>query len=132
MNYWLLKSDPEVYGWEQLVKDRQTVWDGIRNYQARIHLRAMKPGDVAFIYHSQTDKAVVGMAKVVSQPHADPQDAEWTAVDIAAEQALSSPVTLDVIKANTILREMPLVRHTRLSVMPITKAQADELTRVGK
>lgn len=132
MNYWLLKSDPDVYGWEQFVKDRQTVWDGIRNYQARIHLRAMKPGDVAFIYHSQTDKAVVGVAKVVSEPHPDPKDAEWTAIDLAAEQPLSSPVTLDVIKANAILREMPLVRHTRLSVMPITKAQADELLRVGK
>lgn len=132
MEYWLLKSDPDVYGWEQLAKDRQTVWDGIRNYQARNHLRAMKPGDVAFIYHSQTDKAVVGVAKVVSEPHADPQDAEWTAVDIVAEQPLSSPVTLDVIKANMILRTMPLVRHTRLSVMPITKAQADELLRLGK
>jgi predicted RNA-binding protein with PUA-like domain len=132
MNYWLLKSDPDVYGWEQLVKDRQTTWDGIRNYQARINLRAMKPGDVAFIYHSQTDKAVVGVAKIVSDPHPDSKDAEWVAVDLVAEQALSSPVTLDVIKASGTLKTMPLVRHTRLSVMPITKAHADELLRLGK
>jgi len=132
MNYWLLKSDPEVYGWDQLVKDKQTVWDGIRNYQARINLRAMKPGDLAFIYHSQTDKAVVGTAKIISEPHADPKDEAWTAIDLAADRELASPVPLDVIKANSVLKKMPLVRHTRLSVMPITKAHADELLRLGK
>jgi len=132
MQYWLLKSDPDVYSWEHLVRDKTTVWDGIRNYQARINLRAMQPGDVAFIYHSQTDKAVVGVAKVISAPHPDPKDAAWTAVDLAAEVSLSSPVSLDVIKSNSILKHMPLVRHTRLSVMPITKAQADELLRLGK
>ncbi|MDQ5952142.1 MAG: hypothetical protein QG626_269 [Patescibacteria group bacterium] len=132
MQYWLLKSDPDVYSWEHLVRDRTTVWDGIRNYQARINLRAMQPGDVAFIYHSQTDKAVVGVAKVISAPHPDPKDAAWTAVDLAAEVSLGSSVSLDVIKVNAILKHMPLVRHTRLSVMPITKAQADELLRLGK
>lgn len=132
MQYWLLKSDPDVYSWEHLVRDKTTVWDGIRNYQARINLRAMQPGDVAFIYHSQTDKAVVGIAKVISPPHPDPKDAAWTAVDLAAEVSLSSPVSLDVIKSNAILKHMPLVRHTRLSAMPITKAQADELLRLGK
>jgi predicted RNA-binding protein with PUA-like domain len=92
----------------------------------------MQPGDVAFIYHSQTDKAVVGVAKVISAPHPDPKDAAWTAVDLAAEVSLGSSVSLDVIKVNAILKHMPLVRHTRLSVMPITKAQADELLRLGK
>jgi predicted RNA-binding protein with PUA-like domain len=132
MNYWLLKSDPEVYGWEQLVKDGTTVWDGIRNAQARINLRAMSLGDLAFIYHSQTDKSVIGTAQIVSAPHADPKDAAWVAVDLTVGKEFTSPVTLDVIKASSILKTMPLVRHTRLSVMPITKAQADELLRLGK
>jgi predicted RNA-binding protein with PUA-like domain len=132
MNYWLLKSDPEVYGWKELVKDKHTVWDGIRNAQARINLRSMRPGDSAFIYHSQTDKAVVGTATIVSAPHPDPKDAAWVAVDLEVGKELASPVTLDVIKANSILKTMPLVRHTRLSVMPITKAHADELIRLGK
>lgn len=132
MNYWLLKSDPDVYDWQQLVKDKQTVWDGIRNAQARINLRAMHPGDLAFIYHSQTDKAIVGTAKIVSEPHPDPKDAAWVAVDLAVGRALTSPVTLGVIKASPILKTMALVRHTRLSVMSVTKAQVDELLRLGK
>lgn len=131
MPYWLLKSDPDVYGWSDLVKERTTTWDGIRNYQARLNLRAMRAGDLAFIYHSQSDKAVVGTARVVSAPHPESQDTAWTAIDLEIGTELSSPVTLDVIKANPILKTMPLVRHTRLSVMPITKAQADELIRLG-
>ena len=132
MHYWLLKSDPDVYGWKELVKDQKTVWDGIRNAQARINLRAMRTGDLAFIYHSQTDKAVVGTAQIVSEPYADPKDVAWVAVDLEVRKELASPVTLDVIKANALLKSMPLVRHTRLSVMPITKAHADELLRLGK
>jgi len=133
MNYWLVKSEPEAYSWIQFVKDGKTAWTGVRNFQARNNLRAMKKGDAVFFYHSVTDKQVVGLAKVVKEfyPDATAEEGDWSCVDLSPDKALKSPVTLDAIKADPLLKEMPLVKQSRLSVTPLTKAQADRLLKLG-
>ncbi len=133
MNYWLAKSEPEAYSWSQLLKDGKTAWTGVRNFQARNNLRAMKRGDVVFLYHSVTDKQVVGIATVVKEfyPDATAEEGDWSCVDIAPKKALAKPVSLEEIKADKILGEMPLVKQSRLSVTPLTVAQADRLLRIG-
>jgi predicted RNA-binding protein with PUA-like domain len=138
MNYWLAKSEPEAYSWAQLVKDGKTAWTGVRNFQARNNLRAMKKGDAVFFYHSVTDKQVVGVAKVVKEfyPDATAGEGDWSCVDIAPVKALAQPVTLETIKADKILKDMPLVKQSRLSVTPLTEAQAKRVlelasTRIG-
>jgi len=125
MNYWLVKSEPEAYAWTQLVADRRTAWTGVRNFQARNHLRAMKSGDPVFFYHSVSDKQVVGLAEVVREAYDDPtaEEGDWSCVDLAAVRALAKPVTLETIKADKMLREMALVKNSRLSVTPVTQAQ---------
>ena len=134
MNYWLAKSEPEAYSWAQLLKDGKTAWTGVRNFQARNNLRAMKKGDVVFFYHSVTDKQVVGVATVVKEAYADAtaEDGDWSCVDIAPKQALVKTVSLDEIKADKILRELPLVKQSRLSVTPLTAAQAERLLSLAK
>lgn len=134
MNYWLTKSEPEAYSWSQLVKDGKTAWTGVRNFQARNNLRAMKKGDAVFFYHSVTDKQVVGVAKVVKEAYSDAtaEEGDWSCVDIAPVKAVTEPVTLETIKADKVLKEMLLVRQSRLSVTPLTEGQAKRLLELGE
>lgn len=132
MSFWLLKSDPETYSFNDLLRDGKTVWDGIRNPQARIYLKQMRPGDVAFIYHSQTDKEIVGTARIVSAPHEDAKDNEWIAVDIVALDVFAHAVSLEQIKRDEILKEMLLVKQPRLSTMPITSGQAKRIEKLAR
>jgi predicted RNA-binding protein with PUA-like domain len=121
-SFWLVKQEPETYSWSDFVKDKRTSWTGVRNFSARNSLRAMHQGDDVFFYHSGAEKAVVGLAKVTREAYADPTatEGDWSSVDLAPVRALSSPVTLHQIKANSGLQEMKLVRQSRLSVMPVT------------
>ena len=125
MAYWLVKSEPSVYPWEQLEKDKETAWTGIRNYAARLHLRAMKKGDEVLYYHSNEGMDIVGIAKVAKEAYHDPttDDDRWDAVDIKAYKRLKNPVSLDQIKKDKRLKEMALVRIGRLSVQPVTEAE---------
>jgi len=131
--YWLVKQEPESYSWADFVRDGRTEWTGIRNYQARNNLRTMKKGDQVFFYHSVSEKQVVGIATVSREHHPDPtaRDGDWSCVELRAGPALKSPVTLDQMKADDVLRELPLIRHTRLSVMPVTAGQARRLLNLG-
>lgn len=119
MNYWLLKTEPGTYSWNDLVRDKKTVWDGVRNFQARNNLKAMKKGDAVFIYHSGDDKAVIGTAKITKEAYPDPKDKDWVVVEISAKRKLKKPVTLSQIKAIENLSSMVLVRSSRLSVQPV-------------
>jgi predicted RNA-binding protein with PUA-like domain len=122
MAYWLVKSEPSVYAWEQLEKDKQTTWDGVRNYAARNHLKSMKKGDEVFFYHSNEGLAIVGIAKVAKEAYQDPTTKEeaWVVVDLKPYKKLKSPVTLEAIKKEKKLANMALVRIGRLSVQPVT------------
>jgi predicted RNA-binding protein with PUA-like domain len=125
MSYWLVKSEPSTYSWDQFQKDGQTTWDGIRNYAARLHLRAMKKGDQVLFYHSNEGLAIVGIAKVIREAYQDPStsDEAWVAVDLKAGKKLKQPVTLDMIKKDKRLSGMALVRIGRLSVQPVTEKE---------
>jgi predicted RNA-binding protein with PUA-like domain len=123
MNYWLVKSEPGTFSWDDLVRDKKTVWDGVRNFQARNNLKNMKKGDLAFFYHSGEDKAIVGIGKIAKEGYPEPKDNNWIAVDIASDKKLKKPVTLAQIKADKRLADMVLVRASRLSVQPV---KADE------
>ena len=118
MAHWLMKSEPESYGWADLVRDGGTEWDGVRNNAARLHLKAMKPGDEAFFYHSMSDKAVVGIMRVTREAQPDPKDHDWVSVRVEPVKELS-PVTLAEIKAEPKLAKMELIRQSRLSVAPV-------------
>jgi predicted RNA-binding protein with PUA-like domain len=133
MSYWLVKSDPDTYGWTDLVRDGKTTWDGIRNYKARNYLREMKPGDLVLFYHSGDEKSVVGAVKILSKPHPDATAEEeiWTAIDVAPAWTLKSPVTLSRIKAEPSLQNIHLVREGRLSVMPLEKKDFDFMVSLG-
>lgn len=122
MNYWLIKSEPFKYSWDQFEKDKKTFWDGVRNYAARNNLKAMKKGDLLFWYHSNEGLEIVGIAKVVKEFYQDPttEDTAWVVVDVAPYKKLKNPVSLAQIKANTALQQMALVRLGRLSVQPVT------------
>jgi predicted RNA-binding protein with PUA-like domain len=124
MNYWLVKQEPDSYSFDDFVADKRAAWTGVRNYQARNNLRAMKKGDTALYYHSNIGKAVVGIAKVAKEAYPDPtaKEGDWVAVDLVPEKALKRPVTLDEIKTHKTLSEMVLVKNSRLSVQPVTKA----------
>ena len=125
MAYWLAKSEPSVYSWDQLVADKQTCWSGVRNYAARLHLRAMKKGDEVFFYHSNDGTCIVGIAKVVKEAYQDPttDDDRWVAVDLKAHRKLQTPITLDAIKKDKRLANMALIRISRLSVQPLTEEE---------
>lgn len=134
--FWLLKSDPEAFGWSDLekAKARKTVWDGIRNYQARNTLRDdVKQGDGVLFYHSQSDKAVVGTCRVTRAGFPDPQDGAWTAVEIVLEAALAKPVTLEAMRKVPGLARMTLLqRGSRLSVQPVTEAEWEIVLKMGR
>ncbi len=121
-SYWLVKSEPAKYSWDQLVADGRTYWDGVRNYQARNHLGAMEVGDLALFYHSNEGKSIVGVARIAKRAYPDPttDDERWLVVDVEPAKALHEPVTLADIKSDPELREMALVRQSRLSVMPVS------------
>ena len=132
--YWLVKQEPSAYSWSDFVADGKTAWTGVRNFTARNNLRAMGKGDAVFFYHSVTEKAVAGIAKVIREAYPDPtaKEGDWSAVDLAPEKALPRPVTLDEIKRNAKLKEMALLRLSRLSVQPVTKTQFEEIVRMSK
>ena len=125
MSYWLVKSEPSAYSWQQFEKDKQTVWSGVRNYAARIHLKAMKKGDEVFYYHSNEGMEIVGIAKVIKEYYQDPttEDDAWVAVDLKPYKRLKNPVSLARIKADKRLSDMALVRLGRLSVQPVTEKE---------
>ena len=128
-NCWLVKQEPDSYPFAQFVRDRETAWEGVRNFQARNNIRAMRRGDPVLFYASGELKAIVGTATVAGTPYADPtaDEGDWTAVKLRAGKALSRPVTLAEIKADTGLADMLLVRNSRLSVMPVTRGQYDSI-----
>jgi predicted RNA-binding protein with PUA-like domain len=124
MNYWILKTEPGTYSFNTLLKEKKTIWDGVRNYQARNNIRAMKIGDLAIIYESVGPKAAVGIAKVSGPPIQDPKTREdWAAIEIIAIKSLEKAVTLDEMKKDKVLKLMTLVRNSRLSVCPLSKEE---------
>ncbi len=133
MDHWLVKSEPSTYSWDDLVRDGGTRWDGVRNYQARNNLGAMKKGDLVLYYHSGAEPGVVGVAKVVKESYRDPttDDERWVAVDIAPVKPLKSPVPLDVIKKEKRLGNISLIKQGRLSVMPVTKDEYEVILGLG-
>ena len=132
MAHWLMKSEPESYSWGDLVRDKGTEWDGVRNSAARLHLKAMKAGDEAFFYHSMSDKAVVGIMRITREAQPDPKDADWVSVRVEPVRPLE-PVTLSAIKAEPALAKMELIRQSRLSVAPVRDEEwAKILQMAGK
>lgn len=133
MNYWLVKSEPFKYSWEQFNKDGRTFWDGVRNYQARNNLREMKEGDLVLFYHSNEGKSVVGIAQVVRESYQDPttEDQNWVVVDLIPVETLKNPVTLEQIKADLRLQNIGLVKQGRLSVMGMKVEEFDRIVELG-
>ncbi len=133
MNHFLVKSEPFKYSWQQFLADKQTFWDGVRNYQARNNLQAMRKGDLVLFYHSNEGKEVVGIAKVVTEAYQDPTttDERWVVVDLAPVETLEKPVTLETIKADPQLQDVALVRQGRLSVMPLKREEFDHIVALG-
>ena len=133
MKHWMVKQEPEAYAWEQFVKDKGTSWTGVRNFQARNNLRAMTKGDEVFYYHSVTGKSVVGVARVAREayPDATAKEGDWSCVDLVPVRGCRTPVTLEQIKATPALRDIALLRQSRLSVMPLTAAEAKTLRQLG-
>lgn len=134
MNCWLVKSEPFKYSWEQFVKDKRTCWDGVRNYQARNNLRAMKKGDLVLWYHSNEGKEIVGIAKVVKEYYQDPttSDPNWVVVDLSPFKKLKKPVTLEQIKADKRLQQIALVRQGRLSVSLLKAVEFDAILELAE
>lgn len=134
MQYWLVKQEPEAYSWAAFEKDGRSAWTGVRNFQARNNLRAMKKDDQVLYYHSVSDKQVVGLARVLKEAYPDPtsKEGDWSCVDLVPVKPLTSPVALETIKADKLLADMPLVKHGRLSVQPVSKAQFERILKLGK
>jgi predicted RNA-binding protein with PUA-like domain len=132
--YWLIKSEPDAYGWDRLVKDGGTLWDGVRNHTAKLNLQAMKAGDLAFFYHSVTGKEIVGVVKITRAGLSDPKDdtGTWAAVEIEPVRKLERPVTLAAIKADPALKDIELVRLSRLSVASIRPAEWERIIEMAK
>ncbi len=133
MNYWLIKSDPETYSFQLMQKEKKTFWNGVRNYAARLHLRAMKKGDLAFFYESMNgEPSVVGVVRIIKEHYQDPTTKDdWSCVDVEYVGHLQRPVTLAEIKKNKKLAKMALVRISRLSVQPVSKEEWEEVTRMS-
>jgi len=134
MNYWLVKQEPESYSWNDFVKDGRTAWTGVRNYQARNNLRAMKKGDLVFYYHSVTDKQIVGVAKVGKEAYPDPtaKEGDWSSVDLVPVKTLVEAVPLATIKSDPLLKDMPLLRQSRISVTSLNASHFDHLLSLAK
>ena len=133
MNYWLIKSEPYKYSWDQMVADGSTYWDGVRSYPARVHLRAMKNGDICLFYHSNEGKEIVGITRVIKEAYQDPttEDEKWVAVDVEAIKPLNKSVTLAQIKSNDILANMALIKQARLSVGPVQEFEFEEIIKLS-
>ena len=130
--YWLVKSEPSVYPWSKLVTEGSAVWDGVRNFEARNNLRAMKKGDLLLFYHSNEGKAVVGIARVKREAYQDPTtDEDWSVVDLEPVKALKRPVTLDEMRSHKLLGKMMIFRRGRLSVVPVTDAEFEAVVALG-
>ncbi len=134
MKYWLVKSEPHKYSWDDLKKDGWTYWDGVRNYQARNNLRAMQVGDLVLYYHSNEGLAVVGVARVTKEAYQDPTTADerWSVVDIEPVETLAAPITLSEMKQDKKLQDMVLIKQSRLSVMPVMKKEFDLIIKKGR
>ncbi|CAN5335915.1 EVE domain-containing protein [soil metagenome] len=132
MNYWMVKQEPDAYSWDDFVKDGATDWTGVRNYQARNNLKAMKKGDKVFFYHSNVGKEVVGIATVSKAAFPDPTDEKWFVVELKPVKPLKKPVTLAQIKENLALSDLKLIRQSQLSVMPVTKDEFEEILSMSK
>jgi predicted RNA-binding protein with PUA-like domain len=132
MAHWLMKSEPESYGWDNLERDGATEWDGVRNNAARLHLKAMQPGDEAFFYHSMSDKAVVGIMRITRAAEPDPQAPDWVRVRVEPVRKLKRPVTLAEIKAEPSLAKMELIRQSRLSVAPVRDEEWATILKMAK
>lgn len=132
--YWLVKSDPDAYSWDDLVRDGSTYWDGVRNYQARNHLAAMRKGDLVLYYHSGADKQVVGVTRVTGEAYPDPttKDERWVVVDLELVRPFTQPVSLAEIRAEPSLAKLALIRQSRLSVMPVGRKEFERILRLGK
>jgi len=133
IKYWLLKSEPNAWSWENQVKDRTSMWDGVRNYQARNNLKEMKKNDLCFFYHSVTEKSIVGIVKVVREHYPDPTDKtdRFVVVDVKATRKLKNPVSLVQIKENSKLQDIALIKQSRLSVMPLKKTEWDIIIKMS-
>ena len=134
MKYWLVKSEPHKYSWDDLQKDGGTYWDGVRNYQARNNLRAMQVGDLVLYYHSNEGLAVVGVARITKGAYQDPTTADerWSVVDIEPVETLTAPITLSKMKQDKKLQDMVLIKQSRLSVMPVMKKEFDLIIKKGR
>ena len=134
MKYWLVKSEPFKYSWQNLQDDGWTYWDGVRNYQARNNLKEMKKGDLVLYYHSNEGKEIVGVAEIIKEHYQDPttDDERWVVVDLKPVKTLKNPVTLEAIKKERKLNDIALVKQSRLSVMPIRKKEYDIIIALGK
>jgi len=134
MNFWLVKQEPSKYSWVEFVKDKETYWDGVRNYQARNNLKKMKKGDLVMFYHSVVGKEVIGIAKVSKEYYLDPtiDDSRWVVVNLRACKPMSVPVTLDAIKTHSELSDIALIKQSRLSVMPLTKKEFKTILKMGQ
>ncbi len=134
MNYWILKTEPFKYSWDDLEKDGSTFWDGVRNYQARNNMQAMQKGDIAFIYHSNKGLEIIGVAMIIKEAYQDPttQDERWVAVDIAPMKKLNEPVTLSALKSNPKLANLAMIRQGRLSVSPVDSKEWNEILKMSK
>ena len=133
MKYWLLKSEPDAWSWDNQVKEGASMWDGVRNYQARNNLKEMKKNDLCFFYHSVTERSIVGIVKVVKEYYPDPTDktGRFVVVDVKATKKLKNPVSLDQIKENSKLQDIALVKQSRLSVMPLKKTELDIIVKMS-
>ena len=131
MKYWMVKSEPESYSWDDFVAKNEDVWDGVRNYQARNFLREMQMGDLVYFYHSGKERAIVGIAEVSQEQFPDPTDEAWVAVKLKAKRRLNTPVSLTAIKAEDRLSELPMLKQTRLSVLPVRKEEFDLILKMG-
>ena len=133
MKYWLLKSEPDTWSWDNQVKEGASMWDGVRNYQARNNLKEMKKNDLCFFYHSVTERSIIGIVKVVKEYYPDPTDKtdRFVVVDVKATKKLKKPVSLDQIKENNKLKNIALVKQSRLSVMPLKKAEWDIIIKMS-
>ncbi len=133
-SYWLVKQEPEAYSWDDFVKEGETYWDGVRNYQARNNLRAMKKGDMVFFYHSVSGKEVVGVARVTKEHYPDPtaKEGDWSVVDLAPAKQMKKAVTLAQIKGQKSLENIALIKQSRLSVMPITESEFRCILNLGE
>lgn len=131
--HWLAKSEPAKYAFDQLLKDKKTTWDGVRNFEARNNLRAMKKGDLVLFYHSNEGKEIVGIAKVVKEAYPDPtSDEDWSVVDLAPVKPLEAPISLDAIRAHPVLSEMQILKRNRLSVTAVSAKEFQEVLKVSK